>query len=444
MKFRSILFFLLFSTYALCKELVGVYAVHLPTGRVIIDENSDQSLMPASCMKIITTAAALHLLGPDYRFPTDLEYDGILEDGVLRGNLYIHGGGDPCLGSERIPSSLSWRDQIECWAKEVQRLGVRKIEGRVIGDASRWEKGLAVPSWSWEDLGNYYGAGACALSFHENSYTLFFEPGKNVGENVRILRIEPQIDVTFHNEVTTGGIGSGDLACIFGSEFSLHQFIRGTIPSGVSEFAIKGAIPDPAAACAQLLTRALQRKGIPVESCDKPGSQKRITIHTTYSPPLKEIVFWMNKKSINLYAEHLVKKIGEVVSGNGSTYAGTQAIMNFLKSQKIDLDGFNMVDGSGLSRKNLVTPKQFVSILTKMKHSEFFPIFLQSLPEDKDKTRGKSGSMSLIKGSVGYSGHVVFAILINQCTDPSIMKNKIQSYLSKINASDLPSRVLSY
>ena len=116
-------------------------------------------------------------------------------------------------------------------------------------------KGAAVPSWGWEDLGNYYGAGASALTFHENLYTLYFQPGVE-GTAAKVLRIEPEMPaLQLQNEVTTGPPGSGDRACIYGMEYALTQVVRGTVPAGVAEFSIKGSIPDPAAFTATLLER---------------------------------------------------------------------------------------------------------------------------------------------------------------------------------------------
>jgi len=417
--------------------IVSIYAVQSNTGEVLIDRNSDLSLIPSSCIKIVTTAAALHILGADNRFETHLEYDGSIDHTkTLHGNLYIRGGGDPCLGSDRISGAFAWKKQIETWANAIQKLGIKKIEGKIIGDATKWEKALAVPSWSWEDLGNYYGAGACALSFHENSYSLFFRPGNNVGENASILRTDPPLlNVNFQNEVKTGPEGSGDRACIYGSEFSPTQFVRGTIPAAVNEFSIRGAIPDPATYCADLLTKELQERGITIEQQNMQQKEERITFQTTYSPTIKEIVYWTNQKSINLYAEHLLKKMGEVVYNEGSTASGIKAVTAFWNSQKIDLGGFNMVDGSGLSRKNLVTTKQFVGMLLKIKKSDFFPIFLESLPQ-KDFARTKNGSMSLLKGFVGYSGDIAFAILINQCPSHQIMNEKINAFFSDLKKFD--------
>lgn len=418
--------------------LVSVYAVHSETGEVLIDQNSDLSLVPSSCMKIITTAAALHLLGPDYRFETHLEYDGFIDpDKTLHGNLYIRGGGDPCLGSDRISDASSWKKQIKAWADAIENLGIQNIEGKVIADASRWEKALAVASWAWEDLGNYYGAGASALSFHENCYSLFFKPGTKIGDSAGILRTDPPLSlVHFQNEVRTGPEGSGDNACIYGSEFSPLQFIRGTIPAAVNEFAIKGAVPDPAIFCAELLNKELQERGIFLQGRDLNPSSKTI-FHTTYSPTVQEIVYWTNQKSINLYAEHLLKKMGEVTYGEGSTTAGVKAVTDFWTHQNIDLSGFNMIDGSGLSRKNLVTAKQLVSMLLKIKKSDLFPLFFESLPQRQGLMRAKSGFMSFNKAYAGYSGKIVFALLVNQCSNSQLMQEKTKLFLSDISKLDL-------
>ena len=411
---------------------ISAYAVNTKTGEVVMDENSGKSLMPASSIKAITTATALQILGPETRFQTDLEYDGVIDSkGILHGNIYIRGGGDPCLGSDRIEGSLGWEKQIAAWVEAVQKLGIKKIEGEVIADASRWEKALAPPSWNWEDLGNYYGAGACALSFHENSYTLKFKPGKE-GEKTTILSLDPPIaGLSVENEVTTGAIGSGDNACIYGSEYSTVQHVRGTIPEG-GEFSIKGAIPDPARLCSNLLSKALSEKGISIES-QKLESQKKIVFHTTYSPMVKEIVYWTNQKSINLYAEHLLKKMGEVVFKDGSTKAGIKAVGEYWR-KKVDLEGFNMADGSGLSRKNLVTAKQFVSILSETKKTDVFSIFLQSLPQETDRIKAKDGGMSLVRSYAGYTDDVVFALLVNQCLDPKLSK-KMKSFLPQLHRS---------
>jgi serine-type D-Ala-D-Ala carboxypeptidase/endopeptidase (penicillin-binding protein 4) len=423
----------------LCSEgvdhsIIGIYAVRSSTGKVLIEKNSDLSFVPASCIKIVTTAAALNILGPEFRFETHIEYDGwIDEENILHGNLYIRGGGDPCLGSNRIAGVASFDEQIEIWTQSIKELGIVKIEGKVFGDATQWEKALAVPSWAWEDLGNYYGAGASALSFHENSYALFFKPGEEVGQKATILRTSfPLPSLSFQNEVKTGPEGSGDRACIYGSEFSSEQTVRGTIPVGCKEFSIKGAIPNPSAVCSALLEQSLTNCGITIESQEKPWSDKRINIYTTRSPTVKEIVYETNQKSVNLYAEHLLKKMGEVKYNEGSTEAGIRAVKDFWISQGLDSNGFNVADGSGLSRQNLITPKQLVSMLLKVEKMNISSCFFESLPAKEEFARAKSGFMSLIRGCTGYIGDISFAILINQSLDSKSANNKVKEIIYEL------------
>lgn len=431
--------FIFLTTLGFCGEeigslqhaTVGIYVVDNNTGKVLLDKDSDRSLIPSSCMKVITTAAALHVLGPDFRFKTELQYDGwVDEEKVLHGNIYIRGDGDPCLGSDRIGGDLAWKKQLEIWAQAIEDFGIHTIEGKIIADASKWEKALAVPSWSWEDLGNYYGAGACSLSFHENMYSIFFQPGEKEGQKTKILRVDPPLKtIFFKNEVLTGPIGSGDQACIYGSEFSPIQVIRGTVPAKVSEFSIKGCIPDPVSCCETLLIKELEERGRQVLGKDlKEG--KGICLHTTLSPSVQDIVYLCNQNSINLYAEHLLKKMGEVLYQEGSTTAGIKAVKEFLHSRNIDLIGSNIADGSGLSRKNLITAKQFVFILSEIRKTPFFSQFLKTLPKEGEYIWAKSGGMSLIKGFVGYTKDKTFAILINQCAEPKKAKELVKKFFS--------------
>ena len=415
---------------ALDHFIVSVYAVDMRTHQILLDRQSDISLIPASCMKLVTTGAAFSVLGPEMRFQTDLEYDGKIDaSGVLHGNLYIRGGGDPCLGSERL--GLSWKMQIDTWVKAISDKGIKRIEGEIIGDATLWEKALAVPSWSFEDVGNYYGAGASALSFHENAYSLVFKPGQMVDTKAEILRIDPPISkLSITNEVKTGSVGSGDMACIYGLPYAFTQFVRGTVPAGVKEFVIKGAIPDPVAGCVDLLSKTLESKGIHIRHKEFQKQSKRIAFHTTHSPPIKDIVYFTNQKSINLYAEHLLKKLGEAIHNEGSTDAGIKAITHFWRSQEVDLDGFYMSDGSGLSRKNLITTKQLVTMLLKIKDSPHFPMFLESLPQKKNY-RAKSGYMSHVRSMAGYTDHIAFAIIVNHALD-SQAKRAIENILSEL------------
>ncbi len=424
--------------FSLDHATVGIHVVRRDTGEVLLSQNKELSLVPASCLKLVTTAAALEILGPESRFTTMLEYDGTIEDGTLLGNLYIHGGGDPCLGSDRVKGSLSWEQQLAAWADAVAKLGIVKVTGQVIPDTSCWESACAAPSWTWEDVGNYYGAGASALSFHDNLYTVSFKPGAALGAETTLLETDPPIQTVLrlHNEVKSGPVGSGDQASIYGGEFSTEQFIRGAIPMGVERFSIKGAIPNPPALCAALLTQELRKIGIEVIGKKENQSQKRTSFHTTMSPTLQDIVYWINQKSINLYSEHLLKKIGEKHYGEGSTEAGLKALSTFWKAKGLSLQGTHFADGSGLSRKNAITPKQLVEMALKMQSSDYFPILIESLPTYHDTIRAKSGFQSGIRGFVGFTDKIAFTILVNHGLDVEARKEMIERFFLHIKELD--------
>lgn len=401
---------------------ISAYAINSKTGQVIVDWDGEKSLVPASCMKVAITGAALHLLGPESRFVTGLVVEGEIVDGVLHGNVIIQGGGDPCLGSDRLGPN-HWEKQIAAWRDAVIEAGIKEVRGQVIGDASKWEKAMAPSGWLWEDLGNYYGAGASALSFHENMAFIQFKPGSKEGEPACLVSVTPAaLNYVIENEVTTGPAKSGDRVVIYGAEYATVQFARGTVPIDEAYFTIKNSIPNPAKTCSQLLINALEKKGIKVHGAALSRSKRKV-IHQTESPPLHEIIYWTNQKSVNLYAEHLLKSVGQ-----GSTVAGIKAVTEFWKGQGIDMEGFHMVDGSGLSRSNFVTAKQFVSILAKMQVSPYFSQFLTSLPEEGAGVFAKTGRMSFVRCLAGYKGDYIFAILINNGSDSQAMKDKIDQF----------------
>ncbi len=405
------------------------------TGKTLLNRLGQVSLSPASTLKIITTAAALHLLGPDTCFETFLEYDGSLDKkGVLHGNVYIRGGGDPCLGSGRAQGSLPWRQQLAVWAEALQKAGIRSIEGGIVGDASAWPSPLrVVPSWTFEDVGNAYGAAPCALSFRENSYELQFAPGTELGAQVEIIQIEPPLpSLKPTAEVTRGPAGSGDCTWIYGSELGRKQIMLGTVPAQNGPFMVRGAINDPEWAVSTLFEGHLQEGGLPVLNKSLPRLAQRTHVHTTKSPPVKEIVYWANQKSINLYAEHLLRHMG-----NGSPDKGVLAVKAFLESLGVDTEGLHMADGSGLSYKNCVTANQLAILLFKMKSSPHFDAFFASLPEREQGIRGKTGFISLVYNYAGYAGDKTFAILINSCPHTQAAKASISEFLSQLTQGKL-------
>jgi D-alanyl-D-alanine carboxypeptidase/D-alanyl-D-alanine-endopeptidase (penicillin-binding protein 4) len=400
------------------------------SGNTISELQSGNSLAPASVMKVITTASALEILGTDFQFETQLAYTGKIENGVLKGNLVIVGGGDPTLGSKNVLALLSK------WAGIVKQAGINKIEGNIVGDGSIFDSQLIPNTWVWEDMGNYYGSGACGLNINENLYKLYFKPN-SVGKLATVLRTEPKIpEITFSNEMKTGSASSGDQGYIFGAPFTYNRTLRGSIPAGRTEFAIKGALPNPPLQCATWLKKALEKIGISslnAEASFVKSTQKRTLIHTEKSKTLAEIVKRTNTKSINIYAEAMLKMIGVKQKEKGSSASGAEAVKEYWETKGIDANGFFMEDGSGLSRFNGITAKQCVTILQSISKEPFFAQFYQSLAVSGQsgtlkrvcrnsvatgKIHAKSGSMKRVRCYAGFVENqagkkYTFAILIN-------------------------------
>lgn len=377
------------------------------TGQVLLDHNIHRNLITASTMKAFTTASALSILGTDFRFNTLIQHDGSLdENGTLNGNIIIKGDGDPTLGSWRFGETYELSHMMIAWSQAIKNAGIKKINGRVIADASVFSSQLTPGEWPWEDMGNYYGAGASGLNIHENQYRLDLKPGNTVGSSTEVIRTDPPMSIAFVNELTTGRVGSGDNAYIFGSPYNNLRYIRGTIPAGVSVFSIKGSIPDPALYCAYLFTEELNKCSITVN--ESPTSVRvetiqgnslpstRKTIYTHSSPTLEEIVDETNMYSINLYAEALAKRIAVHKGKEGSARDGVEAMEDYWRAQGVATKGMYLRDGSGLSPNNALSTSQLTSILCKMRRSPQFTAFDESLP-----VAGRSGSLkSMLKGTV--------------------------------------------
>jgi serine-type D-Ala-D-Ala carboxypeptidase/endopeptidase (penicillin-binding protein 4) len=411
---------------ALRSGIWGVYAKYVESGKEIISLNAEKALAPASGLKIFVSSVGLELLGEEHRFKTDIYYDGEIEEGVLKGNLYIVGGGDPTFGSEQVKGSLPLENVIRRIVAAVRDRGIGSITGRVIGDDSRYEDNPVPPYYPYIDIGNYYGAGANALTINDNLYHLYFKPASVVGGDAEVLRTEPVIPgLKFDNFMKTGEKGSGDNGYIYNAPGGYNALLRGTIPAGVKEFSIRGSIPDPPLFAAQYITEELKRSKIAITGEAGKNNRKRNyeetkLIYSHLSPPLKDIAVIINKRSNNLYTELLLKAIGEKVFGSGSSANGIRGIREFLRENKISTEGFDLGDGSGLSRTNQITAKMMVELLSVMTKKKSFQFFYNSLsiagdPGDigffknfgtgtviQNNARIKSGTINGVRSHSGY------------------------------------------
>ena len=366
----------------------SIYAQNITTDEVIIEIDGAKTLSPASNLKLLTTAVAFSILGSDFTFNTLLQYSGeINRQGILNGNIYIKGHGDPTLGSGRFPNSSSLDDIMNLWFQAIKKYGINQINGHIIGDDSYFDYMTLPGQWTWDDIGNYYAALTSGLCINENLYYLYFEPASKIGELAKVLRTEPAIpDLNFINNMKTGKIGSGDNGYIYGAPWQWQQQLEGTIPAGIKEFSIKGAIPDPAKFAAIYLRDFLLQQGIPVTgkalSIREMSniSNQRVIIDSISSPPLKEIIYQLNKKSINLYAEQLLKTMAKKTHGVSGFQKGIDIMIDWLHARGINTDGIFLYDGSGLSRSDRITTRLLVELLVAVLREPFFDDFYRSLP----------------------------------------------------------------
>lgn len=433
----------LLSDTAMSGSSVSVCIIDTSDGSTVLEYNSGESLMPASVLKIVTTAAALELLGPQYRFKTRLGYTGSLNrrTGVITGDLVIKGGGDPVLGSPYFGEHYG--DFLNGWIQMLKKAGIRTVNGRIICDDSRYDYHPVPPKWLWEDIGNYYGAGVYGLSLFDNTYEIHFRTSSE-GTVPEITGYSPDIcRYQLSNQLTS--YGNSDRGYVFAAPYGNYGWMKGTIPANRNDFVLKASIPDPPLLMATLFDHMLDSAGIVVRqdpsTCriENRAEQEIVLLAEVESPPLFSIAEVLNHESVNLYAEHLLKEIGLQFNGKGTTLAGIEVVYNFLNDAGVDAKGFFIEDGSGLSPLNAVTSKGLADLLLYMKKNAVnSEAFMNSLPEaGKEGTlksvfrhpsfagnlKAKSGSITRTRCYSGYftarSGReMAFSVLVNNFSGP--------------------------
>lgn len=402
--------------------ILGVSLSLRESGEALLSANADKSLPPASTLKLVTTATALEVLGENFSFETYLEHDGIVQNGVLKGNLYIRGAGDPTLGSPRFRDKTDSATVFTGWLTALQRAGIRRIEGKVLADISYFDELGIEDSWAWGDVGNAYGAGISGLNWNENSCRLYFKTGTAPGTPAILLRTEPLLpEVRYINRVLTGPPGSGDKTLIRPSPEANTFIIDGTVPRVRTEYGIKGAIFNPGLFLAGYFTEFLAGQNIPVRdkaavwTPGKEGSERK-TIHTHRSPPLTELCRQTNWWSLNLYADAMLKAIGKKLIHKTDFKSVAPAIASFWALRGVNISGMLLKDGSGLAGTTLVTPQNLTAILNAAARLRSFPAFYESIAVagesgtvrnkrfgNRQNVRAKSGS---IEGTRAFAGYV--------------------------------------
>lgn len=455
---------------ALQQAVVGICA-RTGDGRIIADVNSEVMMVPASNLKLITTGTALNEFGPDFRFETSIGYDGTVTDGVLDGNVHIIGGGDPTLGS-KDSIAVALESVFKEWEAMLREAGIKKINGRIIGDGRYFDGMTEEPTWLWNDIGTYYGTGTTGLMFYENMLSFSVSGGSEPGAPVNISPYYPEAPwMEVRYDCLTGEKGTGDRLYMYTCDLAPIAEIRGTfgVDRGAKRVDCSNKFPEYT--CAHYFRNFLQKKGIRCEGgvgdyrLDKSWKAKGPVhiIGKTYSPELSRIVFETNHDSNNVFAEALMRSLGRRRTGSASYDSSYVAMEAALKSLKVSTArGVHIQDGSGLSRQNLVSADFFCRFLEAMISSEHFEEFSSSLPSPgkdgtmfynmksypvsmKERIKVKSGSMNGVRCYSGYilpsgcslenmseadkKNIIVFSIMTNNCTSPTW---KVRPLLDKI------------
>ncbi|MGZ3871921.1 MAG: D-alanyl-D-alanine carboxypeptidase/D-alanyl-D-alanine endopeptidase [Mucilaginibacter sp.] len=404
---------------------VSLTVLDAKTGEKVFTANPNMGLATASTLKTITTITAFNLLGKDFRYQTQFGYNGTLgADGTLTGDIILKGGGDPTLGSWRYENTEN--HVLTLLVDALRKAGIKKITGRVIGDDSVFGTQSIPEGWIWMDVGNYYGAGTSGLCWRENQFDIKLRTGR-VDSPVDILRTVPDMPyLGFKSELLNAPASTGDNAYAFLPLNTRLMYLRGTYAIDQAKKSISAAIPDPAYDAAFRLADTLKRLGILVGSAPESSAtlaakglaapQITTGLTTILSPPLSRIIYWLNHKSINLYAEQLLKTMAAKAGKPPLTTNGVEVEQAFWKARGIDPNSLAVVDGSGLAPGDRVTTLTLATILQSAKKESWFSDFYESLPTYNDM-RMKSGSIMNVLTYAGYHTYkgreLCFSIMVN-------------------------------
>jgi serine-type D-Ala-D-Ala carboxypeptidase/endopeptidase (penicillin-binding protein 4) len=471
----------------------GIDVVDLDTGKILYSQNAEQLFLPASNAKLFTTAAALAAAGPDYRFRTTVEAEGRVDShGRLLGDLVIVGRGDPNISGRVLPYALKTQRTaphtqiLEEMADQIAKSGLKMVDGDLIGDDTYYAFERYAEGWALDDLQWSDGAPVSALSFNDNVVFVNIQPGEQTGDKA-LITVEPETGYyELDNRIVTSAAGVTRRIGIHRDPGSKKIVLWGTIPLGDAGTKETLAIEDPAEFVAQFFRTLLERRGItvhgktrarhgegaqffqasivvgtvtnsqaaqePVTSAaaaqasgsnpqssataqaapaEIPSTNKVLAEHL--STPLVDDIRVINKTSQNLHAELALRMVGKLRGSGGSFEGGIAAVKQFLLQAGLKDDEFTFLDGSGLSRRDLVTPAATVQLLIYASRQPWGAAFEESLPVSgvdgsladrfqntpaSGQIHAKTGSLSHVNALSGYGQtqagkRFVFSIFCN-------------------------------
>ena len=422
------------------KNNFGIKIYSLDRGEAIIELRAKKLFIPASNLKILTTAVALETLGPNYRFPTSLFTDGTLKDEVLNGNLYIKGHGDPKFVTE----------QMWLLVNELRNLPIRRITGNIIGDDSFFDNNKRVKTWIKNPGAQAYEAPLGALSFNFNTVQAYVSPGIKAGNKPKIV-IEPDTEyITLDNQARTLKPGKRNRLIV--NRVEHKGFDEITVSGGITLSQARAQyflnITDPTQYTLSVLKQYLNHAGIKftgkIEQRRVPEGAMKLLTHD--SEPLTLALQGLNKFSNNFVAEQILKTIGAEKYGQpGTTLKGLKAFKEYLITLGYQQNQYKVLDGSGLSRQNRLSPQIIIDVLRHVKNDlGVYPEFVSALGvmgvdgnvknrmrgvKSSERARVKTGTLNFVSALSGYfqsrdDETFAFSILMNslKCSNGRIKK----------------------
>jgi D-alanyl-D-alanine carboxypeptidase/D-alanyl-D-alanine-endopeptidase (penicillin-binding protein 4) len=426
---------------ALARAFWGIEVRSLKTGKVLYARNAEKNFRPASTLKLVTTAAALDALGPDARIRTTLETAARIDGyGRVLGDLYLVGRGDPSLGGRFSEGRAT--AALEELAEGLRVAGIRRVEGRLVAHEGAFTGERRGEDWGWEDLVWWYGAEVSALSFNDSSVQLIAAPGERVGDPVVLDRSPVSAYYQVVSKATTSPAGVKSELTLVREPGSNRIRLSGTHPLGEKPWEGWVALEDPARYAATVFAEVLEARGVrvagPIVTSSEPLPAGLRVVAQRESPPLAELLQRVNKESHNLHTEMLLRLLGRRVKGEGSVTAGQEAVKAFLGRIGVRSEAWSLLDGSGLSRSDVLDVHGLAGLLAAMDRHPHRAAFRDSLAvagvdgtlksrlrgtPAEGRVRAKTGTLRGANALAGYvdradGSRLAFAIAVNNHPAP--------------------------
>ncbi|NLD61044.1 D-alanyl-D-alanine carboxypeptidase/D-alanyl-D-alanine-endopeptidase [Candidatus Sumerlaeota bacterium] len=440
------------------KALCAVYIFDGATGKVLVNKHGEEAFAPASCNKLLTTAASLSLFGPDKRIETDIYRTGVIDaNGTLKGNLIVVGGGDPSICGRYETDKKDVTAELRRWVDAMTSAGIKKVHGDLVADIRVFDQEYFHKNWYLNERGEYYEAEIWGLQFNEGCVDMEFSSKDLLpGDTAKMTLIPPTTYATVSNNIKVLARGRAGSTEFRREDLSNDIVATGTLAFDSTKIESATICNGPLWAL-HTLRDVMTSAGITVSGKlriadsleDAPAVAGGILVHRRLSPPMSELINTVNRVSQNFYADSLCKLLGNRFRGSGSWAAGCAVIREWLRNQPVWSEGHMMDDGSGLSDENRVAPRTLAELQRFMNEGPYSSQWRDSLPqggvrgslkarfaetdataEQKARIFGKTGYIDGVRSLCGY-------ILRKDGTPVYYMINVVNSYRSAKQQLDL-------